>query len=163
MLKISLKISLVLVLALLFSTCKKYPDGPKIALHTVKNRITGIFKLDKFIIDGIDSVNYLPPCQQINDIGLADKEAYYFKFEGGDIKGLDGFGSYTLSGDQSSIYLSYSHYSAHNYPTNYRNIIEPYANNTDDGKWEIRKLTNKEFWIRNSANNVLYEIHLKKL
>jgi hypothetical protein len=39
-------------IGLVFSSCKKYADGPLISLRSAENRITGNFELHKFYIDG---------------------------------------------------------------------------------------------------------------
>ncbi|NTW31457.1 MAG: hypothetical protein HGB12_02335 [Bacteroidetes bacterium] len=41
----------------LFFACGRYEDGPEFSLRSVKNRITGSWKVDKFYIDGIDSTD----------------------------------------------------------------------------------------------------------
>ena len=46
---------LFIFLAGILSTCKKYPEGPLISLRTKVQRLTGTWKVEKYLIDGADS------------------------------------------------------------------------------------------------------------
>jgi hypothetical protein len=46
-------IYIYLIFVFLFS-CKKYEDGPLVSFRTKKTRITGVWKLDKIIVNGVE-------------------------------------------------------------------------------------------------------------
>ena len=148
---------------LLFSTCKRYPDGPNFTLRTIKNRMIGTYDLDKFIVNGIDSTNLLPPCNVVNTIDYGSTNGNYcYRFKSDyKIAGLDGSGDYNFDKDQSAIDFAYIMSYSPNQPLNVRNLLM--FGHDDDGQWLIRKLTNNEFWLRKEYHGLVYEIHLKKI
>ena len=50
-------ISALVVVIILVSSCKKYPDGPEFTLLTKKERISGNWKLEQVIVNGYDVTN----------------------------------------------------------------------------------------------------------
>ncbi len=146
-----------LISILLFTTCKKYPEGPAFTLLTVNHRLFGTYILDKYIVEGIDSTLLLPPCTAVNSVPYSKGDgSYCFQIErGGDIKGLDGHGGVVLVHNKNDIGIDY------NVILGSKNLLQPLKN--AGGVWEIRKLTNKEFWIKQDYGGRVWEIHLKKL
>ncbi len=152
-------IILLFVLSLLLlSNCRRYPDGPDFTLRSVKKRLWGTFELEKYMVNGIDSTDFLPPCKDLYPVDYAThngKYCYRFKSNYG-IAGLDGFGHYSIHGDKDEyIMLTYTN------SVGNKNFFNPFQ--PEDGLFEIRKLTNKEFWIREDFKGNRYEIHLKKI
>lgn len=47
-----------IVITLVFG-CKKYPEGPKISLRTIKHRLSGDWEITRFEVNGVDSLAYL--------------------------------------------------------------------------------------------------------
>ncbi len=147
-----LKIALIsLSWLLLFKGCKKYPEGPSFTLLTVNHRIHGTYKLNNYIVNGIDSTAFLKPPSVVQTLAYTQADGnYYFKFGlKGILSGLDGNGGYLLTDAKKNISISYY------------GIFYPVKGDGSD--WEIRKLTNKEFEIKKEINGITYEIHLKKL
>jgi hypothetical protein len=154
------------MIGLFFTTCKKYPDGPKFSLRSVQHRLTGTYELDKFIVNGIDSTDLLPPCNIVRSLNYTNSDGhYYFLFKDGsdnNLVGLDFQGDYALINNKRDIHITYGDGS--NYGgvfTSGRNILEPAKGGGD--KWEIRKLTNEDFWIKATFFNSTYEVHLRKI
>ena len=153
-----------LITILFFTTCKKYPDGPVFSLRTVLNRLAGTYELDKFIVNDIDSTNLVPPCNQRTTLEHTTSDGrYYFKFDRhANIYGLDANGAYFLSSDKKNIAISYNNGNNYNPPfTQGRNILYPVKQS--NGEWQIRRLTNKEFWIKAEFSGLTFEVHLKKI
>lgn len=48
----------ILMMLFIFSLigCKKYPEGPKFSLRTMKSRLSGDWKVTRFEVNGIDSL-----------------------------------------------------------------------------------------------------------
>ena len=127
------------------------------------NRLVGTYDLDKFIVNGIDSTNLLPPCNVVNTIDYGSTNGNYcYRFKSdAKIAGLDGRGDYIFDNNRrSGVFVSYQLYSSPNQSLNSRNLLM--FDNNDFGRWLIRKLTNNEFWLRKEYHGLVYEIHLKK-
>lgn len=151
-------------MVILFCTCKKYPEDAKFPWQTVQKRLTGTFIVDQYIVNNIDSTYLLPPCNAVYPMDHTSNDGhYYFKFSfgkglEGNISGLDGNGSFSFSNDKNKLLTSYAVK-----PGKY-NLINPAASIlSTGGEWEIRKLTDKEFWIKLSFDGLTNTIHLKKV
>lgn len=159
----------IIVLSIVYS-CKRYPEDSKYSFRTVKNRLKGNYRLDAYIVNGIDSVHYLQPCfdaglEKIQ--GAKNDGKYYYKivieYKTMDLRGLDGKGSFSLNGNKSQFSLGYGLYSPNTFSNTYKNILYPCNSCNEEGVWDIMKLTKHEFWIKNMIGNNEYEIHLTKL
>jgi hypothetical protein len=84
-----------IVCFLILVSCKKYPEDGHYTFKTVNKRLTGTYILEKYIVNGIDSVSLLPYCNSVNSVPYAGSDkAYYYQFDGhSHIKGCDGSGS----------------------------------------------------------------------
>jgi hypothetical protein len=49
------KIAFIILSISILVSCTKFEEGPSISLLSVKNRIVGKWKLDKYLLDGADS------------------------------------------------------------------------------------------------------------
>jgi hypothetical protein len=157
-LKLSHTCVLVILVVVFFNSCKKYPEGPKFSLLRPEKRIYGTWELEKYVVNDFDSTNYLPPCNAIySPEGVNNNYCYRFIRGKNNIKGSDGNGAYIFENDKEELVISYSVYNA---PLNYPNIIGPTGTVYN---WEIRKLTNKELWIRRNVSGLVKEVHLKKI
>lgn len=150
----------LLVIIILFVTCKKYPEDGHRSWQTINKRMSGTFILDKYIVNDIDSTNLISPCiatRSVLKYGKADGN-YYFLFTGhGRIDGMDSDGIYGFGGSQKDIiYLSYGLN-----PGGDRSVLEPFKGS--DGGWQILKLTKDQFWIKQAYSNYKTEVHLKKI
>lgn len=156
-----------------FTSCKKYSEDGEFPWRTVEKRIEGTYILDRYIVNNIDSTSLIPPCNSFKSLPYTVADGhYYFKFKPFNsdgrkyVDGLDYPGDlgalWSLNGDKSVISIDYNG-SKNYFPpfTKGRNILSPdwYS----DDSWEIRKLTNKEFWIKMSVNNLTFEVHLTKV
>jgi hypothetical protein len=64
--KIKKLFSFFFTVTIFFPSCHKFPDGLKFSLRSLKNRITGTWKVDKFYVNGEDSTeefNQLVSCE----------------------------------------------------------------------------------------------------
>jgi len=144
--------NILLLLALTFilaSSCKKYPDGPLLSLRTKQHRICGDWKVEYFSINGYDSTAYL---QSQNLYGFyvfsEPKEGHPGDFA------YNSFGNY--SNDSSLWYSSEGtwefkdnkeslHIRSRTYHSKHFNIGAFAADNVT---WEIRRLKEKEMWLK---------------
>ena len=50
--------SIIIVITILFSGCRKYEEGPLISFRSVVHRIEGNWQVTEYISNGIDSLQY---------------------------------------------------------------------------------------------------------
>lgn len=136
-------ILLFLLLIFCFTDCKKYPEGPNFTLRSAKCRITGVWELEYYEANGLDSTSYIlsDPCYS----------RYYFK---NDPKGCnrlderqlkfipvnglscDGEGGWNFG--RTKDYLSLDMCS----------MLSSLGAYGRGASWKIRRLTNKEMWLK---------------
>ena len=150
-------ILLFLFIAFCFTECKKYPDGGWIMFNKPYKRLINVeWSVEYWEVNGIDSTSTFlsNPCHAggINN-------TFHFTAK----KGTQSFGGGCgVSGD-------------FNFSKPYKNIeiiIDPYLGGTPipilapfpaSGtiEWNIRKLTDSEFWIKTNYSGNDYIIHFK--
>ena len=143
---------LVIVLTAVFPACKKYEEGPSFSMRTKLCRVTGVWDVEYFEIDGIDSTTYI----------LNDTNHYKIYFKSGQ-KACVGDGYHPLD----LIFVNKGNYIAcggWNFidKKNYLSIHTPYDSlpyyNSGNGNWSmggyIQRLTNKELWIKTSTTTI---------
>ncbi|MFH1321027.1 MAG: hypothetical protein ABII90_10290 [Bacteroidota bacterium] len=57
--RISTSITLLILISMNFTSCKKYPEGPLISLRTPEKRLIGTWEIKEFEIDGQDFLDSL--------------------------------------------------------------------------------------------------------
>jgi hypothetical protein len=140
------KIVLIPVVILVFFSCKKYPDGPLLTLRTKTARITGEWKIDKYIVNNVDSVS-------INSGFYSSLMDFTCDKSNGQItSGTYYTGKWYFEEHKNKIRFDI------NPNTSLHPGIFGYVNQT----WEIRRLTNKEFWLSLNYYSLNYEIKLIK-
>ncbi len=73
--KLTYILSLIIIISI-FSGCKKYKEGPLVSFRSPINRIEGKWKVEKYLISGIDSIALIN-CRQINLTTIASTEYDY--------------------------------------------------------------------------------------
>lgn len=136
--KKTLKLSAFLLgFALVFgASCKKYEEGPSLSFASKKGRVANTWVIEKMIVDGdeIDKDFY-----EGIEIEYTKDGKYTSKLDG------DVFSEGTWEfGDKKETLIT--------------------KDNDDDEKEEvtITKLKSKEFWTKDTENNITSEIHLKE-
>lgn len=163
---VSFLISIILV-TLLFSGCKKYDEGPKFSLRSVKNRLTnGDWELEKLTVAGIDSTDEYSLIEfnlQIDASEGLDSKNYTFDlsytYQGQLVKVTNGDIDFQKEGDVIIFKPYYDYYTTYYYSP----IFYEYDTTTNNEiEWDIEKLTNKEFWLKTKVNNQIVEMKLTK-
>lgn len=154
---------LLFCFAFLLITCKKYPEGPLLSLRTKMARITGVWEVEYYEVDNIDSTSHL----------VASPYSYGFYFQKGPSSCVgDGMhpldllmnnqdpsrcGGWDLSTNKNSILIGLNSSAIGFFP-----IMVEWKGRS----WEIKRLTNKEFWLQlppDNANPHSYYMKLKKM
>jgi hypothetical protein len=132
---------------LLFSECKKYPEGPSISFRSKKERIANNWKLQKYIENDVDKT------ADFNNINtkwnlLTTKEgAYTITREFFGVATTTEKGTWALTAGNKNFALTPTSISAGTLPS--------------PSSWQILKLFEKEFWVRSyDSNNKKIEYHL---
>lgn len=155
----NIKITLLLVfLASIFSGCKKYEDGPLISLRTKVARVSGVWELESYTVDGADSL-----AQLLARTNNCDQYSFERKQKGGDwpfsfgcATGHIGGVSWSFSENKSKLGV-YDGYTTPPYSIRLGAFI--YAGIS----WTILRLTNKEMWLQANFSGKEYEMHLRKI
>lgn len=129
----SIIILFVLVISTFFSSCKKYPEGPFFSFRSLKTRVQGTYTYAKY------------------SVGLKDSTgAYSANRAVFDKNGLVTFTS--LYGNVNGTWT----FNKHNKTMNVNYLGKTYI-------WEIKKLTNKEFWAEYNDGLQVWVYHLTKV
>lgn len=134
---------LLLLLAMTFAACNKYPDGPSISLRTKKTRLANSWVVDSFKEDGVD------------------KTTDFKNIYAGYLLSMTKDGSYTVSWKPYSLgnYVETGSWSFDS-----QKIFVTFTSTTPSGKvstWKVTKLEAKELWARiNNSNGTVDEVHL---
>jgi hypothetical protein len=127
---------------MLTGSCKKYPDGPLVSIETKEKRIVGVWDVEYFEINGYDSNSYLKNKPFYGMYTLSEKEkgeVAQAGYEASDDKYDEG-GWWELRNKKSYIFISLGNTL---YP---ESKLGPYR--ASDVLWEIRRLTDKQLWLK---------------
>ena len=141
--KKTIYILILLTITFSFGCKKRFPDGPCISFRSVKERIHGTWKVNKYYINGADSTaefNAKIGCEiefTNNYLFNNDKRFCYFYFNNcNNGKTLSGFW-YFFQGEKSIIFLK------PNEDTTFITTPGPFGQVDQEG-WHILRLTEKE-------------------
>lgn len=136
---------------LLFSECKKYPDGPALSLRSKKERIANTWKVNQLKIDGVDSTSYYTNLLQDYTITFTKSGnytiSYYISIPSfGNIPNSEN-GTWAFSSNKENLDLKPSSIFLGDLPS--------------QSTWQILKLYEKELWLSSSNfNGKKTEFHL---
>jgi hypothetical protein len=131
-------LSVIFFGVLVTSSCKKYPDGPLLSFHTKQHRIEGVWDVTYFSINGHDSTEYL---KSKNFYGMYD---FFHNDDGLQLNYISDAafsrtGYWDLNGNSKNLQINFKPGNIH--PEH----LGPYRANSE---WEIRRLTEKEMWLK---------------
>lgn len=146
--KLLKKIILLFIAFIFIISCKKYPDGPLLNLYTKKHRIMGTWDVDYFSINGYDSTAYLKskPFYGMYWFGKGDLEHDPPALYDSNTPGYTANGHWNFESKKNFIHITFDINNNINLPNNIASKIGPYRDN--NVSWEIRRLTEKEFWLK---------------
>jgi len=151
------QIILLLLISLAFAACR-YDEGPMISFRTVENRIAKSFTLVEFTKNGVDITAL-----------FSDSVGYYWSFLSKEAQSSSAFEEnlYVYSTAHgpgpASLWAKWSLNEKRNKMTivsSPRYVgMEPFLKN-DVCTWEIKRLTNTDFWLSCEYNNSTYYLKL---
>lgn len=136
---------------LLFTTCKKYEEGPCISLYSKVHRVVGTWTVESFFINGVDSTNYLQQQPLFGTYSFSKESSgsssTSFVYNSNGNKGSDTSRYYTAEGkwsfkaNKNNLFIEVNF----NSPANKHFNIGPFGSTTCE--WEIKRLKEKEMWL----------------
>ena len=145
------------ILSLIIVSCGKYEEGPDVSFRSRQKRIEGLWKVDKFIANDVDSTSQFIALFG-DKIDITDDRWEMPK----------GAGLMNFSGDWSWETLKY--YTKFNinkldssnirYSDTLIYGLGPF-NLTQSIKWEIMRIAKKELFMETEYKNLTYRIELK--
>jgi hypothetical protein len=141
--KTIINILLICAIAVGFSSCKKYEEGPNISFRSVKQRVTNTWKIESININGLELVNE-PQYSTQKQFWLGDGQYNHTYIDPSTGVGKRVDGKWTLQNSNNQISVVY--------------------NNITTGKpettviYNIIKLYEKCMWIRSTDNSIEYHL-----
>lgn len=133
-------LSLFLITTGLIEGCRKYEDGPAISLIPKKERVANTWVVEKALADNMDVTGDYDHYEiYLTNDGDAELTAQYTVFGIHYITDTDG--TWQFTNNQSNIQFNYE-------------------DDSQDAEYQILKLTEKEFWLRQVGQEL--ELHLKE-
>ena len=156
---------LTLIVALLFTSCKKrFPDGPLISFRSKLERIQGVWNLSAYLVNGVDSTRYYNNYfgnQCIFDFGLLpEDDAATLNINWG----VDSTRLFMMSA--AYTFATDINFSAHSSIFNSARFICSLSDTSNlnvNNNYQILKLKYKEVWLRANDFGNTYEFHLTNI
>lgn len=146
------ELTVSLLLLLLFSAgCKKYPDGPLISFESKKERVMGTWDVVSYQVNGYDSTSVLKNKSGYDMLwfGKGTHDLGYLPLVCGSYSG-----EWKFTNNKKNLDMSFRTYSNMPQPA----LVGAYR--AVSISWEIRKLTDKEMWMRTTYNGSDYFLKL---
>ena len=135
------------MVVLFLTTCKKYPEN-NLWFRTPTNAIMQLWKLDQFVVDGVDSTNF-DDVRMYREEGITFRdESYHFKEQ------YEGIWKFADKKKKSVMFEEHFSGLPISYPAQ-KNIFR------DIQTWTIEKLTDKQFWVSVTNGGIKYQIRFK--
>ncbi len=150
-----MRFSLLIIILVLFSGCRKYKENKGLILSSREKRIAGVYQFESL---SLNSQDYLPLLQQdssyctiqINTLNENPENTVVYRYSFGKQDR-----SYWEFGGDAKIVFGGTYYKV------VKNGLNPLGK--DFSVWEISKLTKEELKMSRQKNDSLWEITLKKL
>jgi hypothetical protein len=128
------------------ASCKKYPDGPLLSLHSKEHRVGGTWDVEYFSINGSDSTNYLRSKYfygMYDFVTTHNSDDCYYRST---TLGYSTYGKWMLLNNNRDLQVGFDFYDSL-----HTEHVGPYR--AENAMWEIRRLTEKEMWLKNTYSD----------
>jgi len=155
-------IILTVLILLIITSCKKYPDGPLISFRKPMNRLMGKWKVEYVGINNNDATQlYFDSCgcdfyfdvkeHSPTNVVMINCNNYY-----------SNYGTYKFNSNKIiNIFIDSRRYSDSLWNYNYYPIFGPFKVTTSSD-WDVRKLSNTKLWMENNYNGKIYLFKMEK-
>lgn len=141
-----LSIAALLVGAMVFTACGKYEEGPSVSLRTKKGRLAGEWMIEKYLENGTDQTSAMLT-------GISDHNFTFEKDGTFSTSMTTSFGTFTSSGTWQFIT------DKEQLETTTTTVNGTALSTPDKDTSTITRLTNKEFWTKDTYGSDTYEYH----
>jgi hypothetical protein len=144
---------LFFLVALCFSDCKKYPDGPWFSFRSKDARIIGNWTVESYLINNVDSISKFI----CTDCSFKHKGRSY-------IVGSDclGDGGWDLRNHKKEIWIYFQWQTGYPIPKGPFPVTDFDSTWTHSSlSWEIQRLTTTQMWLKVNFNSKEYYIKFK--
>ncbi|MFN3402489.1 MAG: hypothetical protein ACK40G_00250 [Cytophagaceae bacterium] len=155
--------SIPLSLFFLLCSCVKYEEGPLISLRSAETRIEGCWRVDRYNVNGVDSMEFI-----INNHLNGEWVFSYRKRDNTIFPVYQTFQNYTYNGFWETYTLGNTRYlniAFHDKSNKDSTLISFNSSSTwpINGKWEILRLKNNDMKISqyNANTGKRHDIHFK--
>ena len=152
------KVVFFLLILFTHAGCKKYPDGPLISLRTKEHRLTGEWDVEYFSINGYDSTAYLKSKPFYGKYVFSKQEdshgRKFFAVEPTSVTHAYGSWEFTNRKEDVKISCDQTNCDTLSYTT-----VGAYGRLNIT--WEIRRLKDKELWLKTTYNGKEYFVKFK--
>ncbi|GAB4300572.1 MAG: hypothetical protein Kow0068_23790 [Marinilabiliales bacterium] len=154
-----MKLSLYfLIIILCFASCKKYEEGPCISLRSKDNRINATWDVDKIIINGIDSINYLNIIVSVFDIRSKDNKCIIYFYDKINNNYLPMKGNWQWYNEKKQIIMQFYNQDDLNYHDNiYYDVSVGPIKSYNTVTFSIIKLKKNDCILETNFNNKTYK------
>ncbi len=140
------------MLMICVTDCTKYPEGPAISLRTKTNRIAGVWFIQKYEIDGVDSLQHMG--FETHEYVFGDKSCAQ-SVAGRNCLSCSGDGEWYFPGGKRDR-ISFIFFASPS-PFSYAYDIDPQLSSR---VWLIKKLKNKEMILETKPENTSKTIRI---
>jgi hypothetical protein len=136
---------------ILTGSCKKYPDGPLLSIHSKEHRVAGDWVVEYFSINGFDSTNHLKnhPCYGFYSFSKIENGRTEFSYISNGYNGSDtnyyysSFGKWKFENNKRNITITIDYT---NRPWRHFNL--GIFSESQATLWQIQRLTEKDMWLK---------------
>mgnify|MGYP002640353322 CR=1 FL=1 len=149
-------------MALFLGSCKKYDEGPFISLRSKEKRMSGEWKVQKFLINDFDSTNCFNKYENahfifnLDRIGQSVIACSDFSANPKPIIVLNG--KWEWINNKNKININYT--SSSGAEDNPFELCPFIINNSTD--WEVKRLTKNEFYLEANCDGEFFRLELKR-
>ena len=147
----------IILLAIAFIGCHRYPDGPLISLRSTEGRLEGNWQVVGFTSNGVDSLQYcIDSCGSLMNINMqqANGKYYFLTFS-------RNFGADWTFSDHKKL-MNVTFFPDTVYAKTFYGVgLGPIMEGTSS-QWKILKLEMKELEISATCNGCNYVMSFKK-
>ncbi|MFH2143667.1 MAG: hypothetical protein ABIJ97_14680 [Bacteroidota bacterium] len=147
---------LILSVILILTSCGKYEEGPTISFRSRQKRIEGLWKVEKFMVAGIDSTSFYKTMFG-SKIDITD--GIWEMHESGGTMRMGGNWNWHTLKYYTMFNVDYAYVNNEFYNDSLFVGIGPFITQSEI-KWEILRISNKELFLTTQLFNMMYRIEL---
>jgi len=131
----------IILIAIIFASCKKYPEGPSISFRSKVERLSNTWHVKQYFENGVDKTNDFNNICQNYTLTINKNETYTLTYKA--------FGL-----------INYSEAGAWSFNTDKTGVTFKNNSNNQTSNWTILKLLETELWGKYIDSNKTIEVHL---